>query len=461
MNWNRREFLKAGALTSALLGLNAFSPRFLKRALLGAPLAPNKKMILIFLRGGNDGVNTVIPRGDPEYNDTNRPTLYIAPDDAINLGIASPGVPSFAQLHPMMGSLMDIYNSAALTGTAGDGNLAVIHRVGYSGQSQSHFDSQQYWENGQPGRPYDDEGMFYRLLDRTGSLDTGDFVAASLSGSELVALNGRRPVPAISNPRTFKLAGTAAKVQKFLGQLPSAPQGTDGKGLLGLYGGPRDYPAKTGRVEVYETGTVLVQAVNLMTEITKTTYIPENGSAYPTNGFGQKLMDCAMIFKRIPTAQILGVNIGGFDTHVNQGQIYGYHGSLLQSLAEGIAALRKDLSAVWGDLVVMTMTEFGRTSIENGSLGTDHAYSSVVFAAGGKVKGGVYNCDASTWAPGDLFSQSGRYVRRKTDYRNVVWEILEKHFGVSTTMREQILPGYGAAATANPGDFAALNFMLA
>jgi uncharacterized protein (DUF1501 family) len=105
------------------------------------------------------------------------------------------------------------------------------------------------------------------------------------------------------------------------------------------------------------------------------------------------------------------------------------------------------------------MTEFGRTSKENGSKGTDHGHACVVFAAGGKVRGGVYNCDASTWADGDMFSAKDRYVERRTDYRAVFGEIFTRHFGDSEDMLEKVSPGYAQATLDNPGDFERLNFI--
>jgi len=453
MNWNRREILKAGGMTAVALGLNVFSPLAFQRRILAAPELSKKKLVFIFQRGGNDGVNTVIPRGDPQYNTTNRPTLYIDEADALDLGNG------FAQLHPYLQPMMDIYNSSSLTGVAGPGNLAVLQRVGYASQSQSHFDSQQYWENGVPGQPYLEEGMLYRQVAKTLNPTQNHFVAASLSSSQLVALKGPLPLPTLSNPAAFKFAGSTAKVSKFLGTLPSAPQGVDGKGLLGFYGGARDFPAKPYRSTVYDTGVVLADAINIVQEaVAQGGYTPENGAVYPNGGFGDKLRNVAMLLKRTPV-QILGVNVGGYDTHTNQGAVGGYHSSLLQELAQGFNALYKDLQSQWEDLVIVTMTEFGRTSVENGSFGTDHAYACVVFVAGGPVKGGVYNCDSTTWAAGDLFSQSGRYVRRRTDYRAVFGEIFTKHFGDSPALLNEVIPGYSTAAAANPGDFQYLGFL--
>jgi len=452
MNLNRRDFLKKGGLTALALGLNAFSPAVFQRKILAGPPEGTKKLVFIFQRGGSDGVNTLIPRGDAQYNTINRPTLFIQEDDAIDLGNG------FAQLHPSMQPIMEIYNSSALNGLAGPGNLAILHRIGYDKQSQSHFDSQQYWENGTPGQPYLNEGMIYRQIAQTMSPTTNHLAGVSISSNQLAAMRGSIPMVTVSNVENFSFKGTPAKVQKFLGQLPSAPLGPDGKGVLGAYGGPRDFPGKNYRDLVYGTGVSLADAMQTIQEaVSLGTYTPENGAVYPA-GYGDKLKQVAMLLKRTPV-RVLGVNLGGWDTHEKQGGLTGGHPNLLSSLAAGFQALYRDLQSQWEDIVIVTMTEFGRTSKENGSRGTDHAYGCVVFVAGGGVKGGVYNCDPTTWAQGDLFSQSTRYVKHRTDYRAVFGEIFSKHFGDSMATLNQVIPGYTQAATARPADFSYLNFM--
>ncbi len=449
---NRRDFFKAGCVTSAALGLNLFSPTIFKRRLIAQPGDGKKKMIFIFQRGGNDGVNTVIPRGDAQYNTSNRPTLFIPEAQSIDLGNG------FAQLHPMMDPIMEIYNNSALNGVDGPGNLAILHRIGYSGQSQSHFDSQQYWENGTPGQPYNGEGMIYRKVAETIDLNENRFAAAAISGSQMVALSGPEPIPALRDPSKYTFRGSASRVRKYLGRLPSTPRGGDGRGLLGLYGGPRE-AGKPFRGKVYDTGLALADSMSIVqSAVQQGAYTPENGAVYPGGSFGEKLETVAMLMKRTPV-QILGVNIGGWDTHTRQGQIYGNHGNLLQNVAEGYRALYRDLQSMWDELVIVTMTEFGRTSKENGSLGTDHAYACVVFVAGGGVKGGVYNCDATTWRSGDMFSERDRYVRRRTDFRAVFAEIFTQHFGDDPALLDSIIPGYSSLARQRPSDYRYLNFL--
>jgi uncharacterized protein (DUF1501 family) len=451
MSFTRRKFLQAGGLTALGLGLNLFNSQ--DKVLANAMGEQDTKLVFIFQRGGNDGVNTVIPYGDSEYNTGNRPTLFIPRASAIDLGN------DFARLHPRMAPIMEIYDHPDLTGIDGPGNLAIIHRVGYEGQSKSHFNSRQYWENGVPGDPSFEEGMIYRQVALTMNPMENNLVAAGMSNSQMVALKGPLPIPTIGNVETFSFSGEPISSIKFIGQSPTIPQGTNGSGLLGAYGGPHDFPGKLYRDLVYGTGLALTNSMNIVQEaVAQGPYMPSGEASYPTGGFGDRLKQIAMLLKRT-NARVLGVNIGGWDNHTNQGKINGRHGNLLAQVAQGYRALYRDLQDQWDKLLIVTMTEFGRTSRENGSKGTDHGHACVMFVAGGLVHGGVYNCDASTWSEGDLFSADGRYVERRTDFRAVFGEIFMRHFGDNEDVLEQVIPGYTQAAQKNPGDFEFLNFL--
>jgi uncharacterized protein (DUF1501 family) len=152
------------------------------------------------------------------------------------------------------------------------------------------------------------------------------------------------------------------------------------------------------------------------------------------------------------STRIAGTELNGWDTHDNQGTLTGEHPELLTWLGYAMKSLRVALSgaavdprnygSIWNDTVVVTMTEFGRTTVENGSLGTDHAEGCVVFAMGGSVNGGVYNCDASSWPQGVMLEVSGRYLSHRTDYRSIFWELLRDHMGANPSTLEKVFPGY-------------------
>ncbi len=448
----RRDFLQAAGATAVGFGLHLLAPTaWMRQVLADGP--DDAKLVFIFQRGGNDAVNTVIPYGDPEYSVANRPTLYIPRASGIDLGN------EFAGLHPRLAPLMDIYNHPDLNGQIGPGNLAVLHRIGYAGQSQSHFDSQKYWETGRPGDKTFDEGMIYRQVVMSLNPGQNRLAAGALSNSQMTALKGPLPIPTISNAESFTFSGDPAEVTRFIGQLPGTPEGPDGTGLLGAYGGPLDFPDKPYRDLIYGTGLALTDAINIVQEaVAQGPYEPVNGAVYPEGGFGNKLSQIAMLLKRTP-ARVLGLNIGGWDTHTNQGQIDGRHGDRLEQVAQGFQALYYDLQDQWDKLLIVTMSEFGRTSRENGSQGTDHGHASAMFVAGGRVRGGVYNCDDTTWQAGDLFSTRDRYVDRRTDYRAVFAEIFTRHFGTTDTALETVIPGYAQAMQDHPGDFVPLEFL--
>jgi uncharacterized protein (DUF1501 family) len=231
---------------------------------------------------------------------------------------------------------------------------------------------------------------------------------------------------------------------------------------LGLYGGPQDQADKIYRSLVHQTGELLGSTMGILqSAVGQGTYVPSNGAVYPDDSLGRKLMEAAMLFKRTPV-KIVGVQVGGWDTHTSQGQIAGDQPDLLSRLAQGFQALHRDLQDQWDKVLIVTMTEFGRTSEENGSQGTDHAESSVVFVAGGGVKGGVYNCDATTWRDGDMFSsRSGRYLSKRTDFRAVFGEIFTRHFGDPPAFLDDIIPGYSSAASSDPTGFQPLGFLPA
>ena len=416
MNLKRRDFLKSGAALSALTvgmmpGLpfgGAVCPPLLQRRLLAGPTGTcNKKMLFIFLRGGMDGLNAVVPQGDSSYNTTSRPTLYIS--DAAGLDLSN----GFAQLNPQLSRMMNMY-------TAGD--LAVIHRVGYEGQSRSHFDSQQYWENGTLDRDLE-VGIFNRLIENSSNICSDSIAAAALS------------------------SGTNSQISKFIGQPPSAGEG---RGLLGFYDGNQDFPGKAYRDAVYGAGNVLVETMGHVDGVNPASYTPANGAQYPGGTFGERARIAAQLFKETPV-QILGLNIGGWDTHTNQ---TGNFNGILYDVGTVFEALSLDLQDQWDDLVVITMTEFGRTSDENGSLGTDHAEATAMFVAGGSVNGGVYNCDSTTWSNGDIYSTSnGRYLAHRTDFRSIMGEIFRGHFGDSQSVVAQAIPEYSSLQSADPLGF--------
>lgn len=459
----RRTFLERslqvalGATASAFVNV----PAFLQRALAqGTIPGRNKKLLFIFLRGGNDGLNTIIPWGDDAYNKTTRPTLYIPPPDPLtSVSGRIPDSPDptkvldlgngFAGGHPGLVGLGPVFN---------DGQVALIHRVGYPKQSRSHFDSQRYWENGMPSKNISSSGIFYRAVANTGLNQGRKFPLISIESSDPLLLRG--PVPLTTNladSSRYDMAGVASNA-------------TDKQKLLSLISAEYriPYPEKDNRELLFQTGIGLKDAIDAIKTIglTSNSYFDKDGKThlFPVDAASNQkgfTSDSYSFFKNIKVAaQILsstdaviaGTSLGGFDTHNKQGALTGGHSNRMKWLGWSMYALRKyftDLNpSLWDDTVVITLSEFGRTSQENGNQGTDHAEASVMFVAGGKVKGGVYQCSNDSWTvgkTGSMFQVNSRYLKRAVDYRSVLGEIIRDHLGATPAQLGTIIPGYADA----------------
>jgi len=451
---SRRSFLRGTGLTLAGFGLSSLFPgAWIRHALAAGPFS-NKRLIFIFLRGGNDGINTVIPDGDPQYSTVNRPTLYIPPASSIDL------LNGFARLHPAMADVMDVFNA---------GNLAIVHRVGFPNNSRSHFDDQRVWENGDPTEPKMFEGWLYRYVVENAVAQGVQLPALSVQGTPPVILRGNEKFVNVANPDSFDY-------------LPAAPKRTK---LANAW--LNRYTNLTGlepfRAALTDTGIKLVDTLDEYRSWDQRNWNPKDpntgfylfpvsdatnppgptGPRFGTNSYSffKSLKICALsLLESDATSpngtRLAGTELSSFDTHNGQGQVTGNQATLLSWLAYGLRSLRIVLSgaatydpglgrvypAIWQDTVVVTLSEFGRTSKENGSNGSDHAAASCLFAAGGAVHGGVYNCDAATWPAGVIFGDGGRYLLMRTDYRAIFWEILRDHMGADPAKVDTIFPGY-------------------
>jgi uncharacterized protein (DUF1501 family) len=451
---SRRSFLKGAGLTLCGFSLASLFPGPWIRFAMGAGPFNNKRLLFLFLRGGNDGLNAVIPAGDPDYSTLNRPTLYIPPAASIDLN-------GFARLHPALADLMEIYNA---------GDLAVVHRVGFPNNSRSHFDDQRTWENGNPADPKSYEGWLYRYIAQNAVDQGASLPAITVQALPPVILRGDETFVNVANPDAFDYIDPDPKRSKFLGSWrdvytnlsglePFRPALTDTSvKLIDTLDEYRSWDQVNWDPKDPNTGYSLFP-------VSDATNPPDPGgpnglrfaaTAYP---FFKSLKICALAFLESDPAspngtRIAGTELNGFDTHNSQGSTTGAQAALLSWLAYGLRSLHVVLSgaatdargyaAVWQDTLVVTLSEFGRTSKENGSVGTDHAAASCLFAAGGNVNGGVYNCDPSAWPHGVMFGDSGRYVLMRTDYRAIFWEILRDHMGALASTADVIFPGYSS-----------------
>ncbi len=444
---SRRSFLHGCGLTLTGFGVASLFPTpWIRHALAGAP-GNDRRLLFFFLRGGNDGLNAVIPHGDPAYSPALRPTLYVSPTQALDLN-------GFASLHPALAPLMELYDA---------GQLAVVHRIGYPNSTKSHFDGSRIWENGDPSRPGLYEGWLYRYIHENAVSLGVELPALSVQPTPPVILQGAEKFVNISSPDEFDYVMPDPKPAKFGGAWNGVA-----RELVGL---------EPYRPVLSETQVKLADMLDLYASWDQASWNPrdpdrgwslfpvsqatnEPGFAPPAFSFFQALKVCALSLlesegSSLNGTRIAGTQLSGFDHHTEQGALVGQQPELLSWVAYGIRSLSIVLSgaasneprgypSIWGKTVVATLSEFGRGTAENGSLGTDHGAASSIFLAGGPIHGGVYNCDAGSWPSGVMFGVEGRYLAMETDFRSVFWEVLRDHMGASPAGADSVFPSYTA-----------------
>jgi uncharacterized protein (DUF1501 family) len=409
----RRVFMRSGALALVTMGL---SPRFLRRTAFAAELqkaaAKKKIFICLFQRGAADGLNVLVPHGEAAYYRV-RPVIGI-PRPSARAGASAIDLDGFFGLHPALAPLKPLWDR---------GMLAPIHAVGSPSSTRSHFDAQDYMESGTPDVKGTPDGWLNRYLATHGTCEEcapapkagSHFRAVALTSATPRILEGPAPTVAMNSLQEFTVRASGGQVER----------------LEALY--------RTGRADIiHGTGSEMFDAVKMLKSADPSRYAPANGANYPRGRFGVQLMQIAQLIKADLGVEIAFADVGGWDTHNNQGGATGQLATRLGDFASAIAALTTDLGDRMEDVVILTMSEFGRTVRQNGTGGTDHGHGGAMFAIGGAVKGGkVYG----KW-PGLEQEQlhEGRDLALTTDMRAVFAEIASRHLGASKL--DRIFPGY-------------------
>jgi uncharacterized protein (DUF1501 family) len=412
MATTRRIFLKESGL--ALVSFAA-APSFLQRMILaqapGRSSSDRPIIIAVFQRGAADGISMVVPFGDKNYSGL-RPALAI-PEPKSGVANMSLDLDGFFALHPALAPFKPIYD---------EGHLAIVHAVGSPNNTRSHFDAQDYMESAAPGNKSIPDGWLNRYLQGKKDAKVSPFRAVAFAPNMPRTLMGQASAIAMTNVADFGVRGGQSTNQLT-------------QGFEELY-------AASLRDALRQTGKEAFEAVKMLKKANPQQYQPANGATYPPGGFGQALLQIAQLIKADVGLEVAFTDIGGWDTHANQGAAQGQLANRLQEFSQGIAALYRDLGDRMRNVVVLTMTEFGRTLRQNGSGGTDHGHASCLFALGGPVKGGkVYG----KW-PGLAMEQlyEGRDLDLTTDFRNVFAEVAARHLGARDV--KLIFPGYAPNA---------------
>ena len=422
----RRIFLKSGALALVTMGL---SPRFLRRAVLHAETraaARGKTLICLFQRGAADALNVVVPHGDPFYYSL-RPSIAIAAPARSAGGEGALDLDGFFGLHPALAPLVPLYQR---------GMLAPIHAVGSPSSTRSHFDAQDFMETATPDDKSTRDGWLNRLLAATNQ-EASARLAAAADHARPAALRGI--ALAAQPPRALDGAAPTTALRS-LDELRVRAGGADAAQLEALY-------QTMGTDLVHGDGSDAREATRILRTLDPATYAPSNGATYPLSDFGRRLEQIAQLVKADVGMEIAFADIGGWDTHVNQGGATGQLAGRLDDFARSIAALVTDLGERMSDVVILTMSEFGRMARENGNRGTDHGHAGAMFAVGGSVRGGRVYGRWPGLGPDKLYE--GRDLALTTDFRSVFAEISQRHMGAVRS--EALFPGFAPADAAALG----------
>ena len=418
---DRRAFLKAGGLSLVAVGGSSISggPMFLARTALAAPgpgvLQRRKVLVSIFQRGAMDGLMAVPPLAEEELLKKYRPQLAMGgarnegENRVLDLG-------NGFGLHPALSAFDALWQER---------RLAIVHQVGSPHTTRSHFDAQDYMETGTPGRKGTPSGWLNRVSGLLGH-DSSPFRSVSMTSALPRSFYGPEPALAISRLEDFEM------------RLPGASgvAGVAGQGFEALY-------EETSQELLRHTASETFDAVKVLADLDPDRYRPSPGARYPRSPLGTALKQIAILIKSDVGLEVAFAESGGWDTHVQQGTTNGSFSRRASDLAQSITAFWRDLGQYQDDVVLTTMTEFGRTVKENGSGGTDHGHGSCLFVLGNQVEGGTVHGGIEGLHQDLLYER--RDLPVSIDFRSVFSELAVAHLGVDAG--QTLFPGWQGPTT--------------
>jgi uncharacterized protein (DUF1501 family) len=403
MRDKRRSFLKYMA---GVISAPAWFPRLSFGSAVSQAASGRDTLVCVFLRGGADGLNMVIPYGEKRYFDL-RPTLAIAePGSGNGRAIEIDG---FFGFHPMLAPLNELFQ---------DGVLAPVVATGSRDDTHSHFEAMEYMESGVPGDRSVNTGWLARHLKSLKSKQDSEFRAIALGYELPSSLRGPVPATALSSIEEFHLDVYEEEAGRFQNTLQS------------LYSG-------TSFVDVQAMQTL--DSINRLADSNASELTPDNGAKYPEDSeFATGLQEIAKFIKADLGLEVACVDYGDWDTHEGQGAADGWMASNLDVFARSLKAFYQDMGNRMNRITVVVMSEFGRRVDENASAGTDHGHGGVFFVLGGNVNGGAVLGQWPGMSTNELYGPGDLEIT--TDYRDILIEILRKR--MKNNKIGQVFPGY-------------------
>ncbi len=401
---NRRDFLINAGIFAASTLTSVGTHAYIARSTTSND--NQKRLIVIFLRGAVDGLNIVVPHGETAYYQA-RPKIAI-PKPGDQEGVLD--LDGHFGLHPALAPLIPLWKQ---------GTLAFVHAAGSPDPTRSHFDAQYYMESGTPGVRNTTDGWMNRLLG---------------------IVSGRTPIQAVTVGETTPriLAGRIPVANLASGRNADRPLPLDRPQVAEAF--DKLYNGKDELSQTYHEGRMARQA--LKSDLDAEMKMANNGAPLPY-GFAKDAQRLAKLMVQDSRIQLGFMDLGGWDTHVNQGGSKGQLARNLQQLGSGLASLVQGLGSAYRNTAIVVMSEFGRTVNENGNGGTDHGHGNVMWVLGGKVRGGKVYGEWPGLATDQLYQK--RDLAITTDFRDVITSVLERHINLDKTKLNQIFPGYAPA----------------
>lgn len=398
---SRRSFMRVSGGAAAVVAAAAAAPSWLPRVALARAARSSMRDVIVqvYLRGGADGLTFFPPHGENAYY-TARPALNV-PRPGSGLPNAAIDLNGFFGMSPALAPLLPAYQN---------GHMLVVHATGLTNSNRSHFDAQRYMEVGKVDDPTLGTGWLGRHLFSVDPMNPQALLRAVGIGSGLpkTLVGGPRTLP-IPNLDTFGLTGASGTIA---GRSDA---------LADMYTAAGD-PMQTIALNTLQT-------IDLLNTINFSTYQPGGGAVYPTGSLGYALRTTAALIRAEVGVEAVAVDVGGWDTHNNQGnQPGGILNNLMGTVASSVAAFYQDIVTGGGpNVIVLVISEFGRRARENASAGTDHGYGNALFMLGQCVRGGRVLTQWPGMAPGQLYQDLDLAIT--IDYRDLLAEIVQARLG--------------------------------
>ena len=396
---SRRTFLTLGALT--LFELSRLPPILVRAASAQEREEARKILLVIFQRGAVDGLSMLVPHGERAYYEA-RKSIAIRPPQAGNADTAV-DLDGFFGFHPALAPLKPLWGAR---------RLAVVHACGSPHPTRSHFDAQDYMESGSPGDKSATDGWLARALEARPLAKANPLRAVAFTPTVPRSLQGNIDPVTVSNLADFDVKGGSPP----LGSGIEAQQGFEHLYEQGIHD------------LLYEAGREAFDAMKLLKARNLQSSTPANGAEYPRGRFGDSLRQIAQLIRANVGLEVAFTECGGWDTHVRQGNERGQLATRLMEFAQALGAFDRDLGDRMAEVVVLTMSEFGRRVQENGNGGTDHGHGTAMMVLGGSIRGGRIVGRWPGLAKEQLFD--GRDLQVTTDFRHLFAEIAVRHLGL-------------------------------